>query len=96
MKITEDQVEKIASLARLRLEDSEVQLFAREFGQILDFFSLIDEYHDQLDEGWRADLLGDPTPEREDHPREGADPDALIQQSAKHQGRAILVPKILE
>ncbi|WP_332898815.1 MULTISPECIES: Asp-tRNA(Asn)/Glu-tRNA(Gln) amidotransferase subunit GatC [unclassified Haladaptatus] len=38
-----DEVRHIADLARIDLDDEEVELFARQFGDILDYFGALDE-----------------------------------------------------
>ncbi|MBW2995749.1 Asp-tRNA(Asn)/Glu-tRNA(Gln) amidotransferase subunit GatC [Candidatus Woesearchaeota archaeon] len=43
MKVDKELIRKVASLARLELTEAEVKLFEKDFKEILDAFSKIDE-----------------------------------------------------
>ena len=42
-RVDDEEVRHVASLARVDLDDEEVELFARQFADILDYFDALDE-----------------------------------------------------
>ena len=49
MKITKELIEKVSNTAKLNLSDVEIEIFMRDFEEILTNFSILDEI-DALDE----------------------------------------------
>ncbi len=95
MKITVEEVERVAVLARLRLTDQEKAQLTRQLDDIL-------EYMDQLN---RLDTTGvepfvhaleEKTVLREDAVINRPDPDALLANAPDRDGTFFKVPKILE
>jgi aspartyl-tRNA(Asn)/glutamyl-tRNA(Gln) amidotransferase subunit C len=95
VKITVEEVERIATLARLRLSAEEVSQLTRQLDDIL-------EYMDQLN---RLDTTGvepfvhaleSDTALRDDAVTNRPDPEALLANAPDRDGTFFKVPKILE
>jgi aspartyl-tRNA(Asn)/glutamyl-tRNA(Gln) amidotransferase subunit C len=59
-RVDDEEVRHVASLARVDLDDEEVELFAEQFADILDYFDVLDEvpeveHEDELDNVMRPD-----------------------------------------
>lgn len=94
-RITREDVERTAALARLDLSEAEIQTLTRDLGQIL-------EHVDQLS---RLDTTGiEPTahaiplatPTRVDEPSAPLDPELALRNAPLREGSAFVVPKVLE
>ena len=94
-KITKEDVEYVAGLAQLTLDDAAKERLVDELGQIL-------EYMEKLDE---LDTSGvEPTMHvvemtnvfRDDEVRPSLPRDAALENAPKHDGEYFLVPKILD
>ena len=90
-----DEVLKVASLARLSLNDREIDEFGKQLTQILGYVETLDE----------VDVEGtEPMPHavdvrnvfRDDAQRESLERDAALANSPQTDGRFFLVPQILD
>ena len=91
---TED-VARVATLARLALDEGEAEAMARDLEQILGHVQSLDA----LDtEGVPPTAHGFElaTPMRPDTPADPMDPELAVANAPEHQGTAFLVPKVLE
>ena len=95
-KVSEVEVQKIASLARLRLSDQEAGYFQAELSSVVSYFEDLDQLDLRLDEGFRADVLGTKTPERRDEVISSLSVEEVMQSAPAKQGTSFLVPKILD
>jgi aspartyl-tRNA(Asn)/glutamyl-tRNA(Gln) amidotransferase subunit C len=95
MKITEDTIKHVASLARLKLSDSEIEKFKTDMENII-------SYVDKLDE---LDVNGvEPTAHimpinnvlREDIEKESFDREKLLENAPAQEDGCFKVPKIVE
>ena len=95
MSLTKEQVEHIASLARLRLEES-------EFGDVVDKLSRIVDFVDQLSQADTTDVVPMAHPLdvaqrlRADEVTETDDRDHFQENAPSTEGGFYLVPKVIE
>lgn len=95
MAISEEEVRKIAKLARLRLKDEEVRLYQ---SQLLKILEAIDELK-QADTSRvppTASVLGLTNVLREDAPEPFAERERLLEIAPERQGPYYKVPKVIE
>jgi len=94
MKITKDEVEKVAALARLELAEEEVEQMTRQLDTILSYVAKLDE----------LDTTGVPVTThtqnitnafRDDEIRESLPRDKALANAPKQSGEAFIVPKII-
>jgi aspartyl-tRNA(Asn)/glutamyl-tRNA(Gln) amidotransferase subunit C len=89
------EVQKIASLSKLRLEGSELDKMANDFNGILDFVAQIKEADTQgapaLDHP-----LGHTNADREDKPMSSIDQDAIRKFAPKFEAGFFVVPRVIE
>lgn len=94
-RITREDVERTADLARLSLDEDEIVAMTRELDRILD-------HADQLQaldtEGIEptAHAIPLPTPLREDRAVAGMDPELALANAPLREGTAFVVPKVIE
>ncbi|MFP4070948.1 MAG: Asp-tRNA(Asn)/Glu-tRNA(Gln) amidotransferase subunit GatC [Desulfovibrionales bacterium] len=94
MKITPEEVRKIATLARLELDEDKVNLFAGQFDEIL-------QYMDKLAELDTTEVEPMYTPVehtsvlREDIVRKDYTREEILGNAPEEDGRYFIVPKIL-
>lgn len=95
MAISEEEVRKIAKLAKLRLTDQEVQLYRSQFVKILD---AIDELKsaDTSHVPPTASVLGLTNVLREDEPQPFAARERLLEIAPERDGPYYKVPKVIE
>ncbi len=95
MKIKPEEVKYIAKLAKLHLNDAEINQYTREFDDILEHFAVIASYDVEsvdvnvLEEGQKAPL-------RKDQPVLFGDQEKLYKNAKDLKNGLIQVPKILE
>ena len=89
------QVRKIATLARLSLNDAEVTRFAQQLSAILGYFEKLSEVKTEgvAPASHPPELVG---PLRTDQAEPWSDPLALVQLSQGAEGELYRVPRILE
>ena len=93
--IDQATVRRIARLARLKLSDDEIQLYAGQLARIL-------AYMDQLEAVQTAEVepLAQPLSLtnvlREDVPRPGVDPDIALCNAPEREGSFFRVPRVLD
>lgn len=93
MKLTIEEVEHIAALARLELTEDEKQRYAEQLSDILDYAARLDELAtDQIPP--TANVLEMQLHLREDHKRPGLSSDDVLKNAAKTQDDQFKVPPI--
>lgn len=94
-KIDESTVRHVAQLARLRLSDAEVALYADQLSKILDYVEQLNEVcvdgvppldHPQS----VVNIL------RDDRPRESWTPEQALRNAPRHDRGSFQVPKVLD
>ena len=94
-KIDKEQVRKVAKLARLELDDREVQEFSGQLSAILGYFEKMDELDTEGVEPL-AHCLPISNVLREDVARESIGTDAALANAPQRDGEFFKVPKILD
>ncbi|MBI5629828.1 MAG: Asp-tRNA(Asn)/Glu-tRNA(Gln) amidotransferase subunit GatC [Elusimicrobia bacterium] len=95
MAITQDDVRKIAKLARLRLTSDEVGLYQAQLGKILDSMAELSRL-DTSKVPPTASVLGQTDATREDFPEPFANASALIGNAPDREGSFFKVRKVIE
>lgn len=90
--VTPDVVRRIAALARLRLPESEVPLWAGQLDRIV---SYIDQLKELPEDGGSARDTLPPTPFRPDNPRPGTGDRALEENSGATAHGFGVVPRVV-
>ena len=93
-KLTEEQVRRVAQLARLKLRDDEVHTFTRQLGGILEFVAQLDEL-DTEDVEPLAHCLPVQNAWRPDEVKDSLSNDAALQNAPQRDGEFFAVPKVL-
>ncbi|MDF2756448.1 MAG: gatC [Nitrospira sp.] len=95
MKITLEDVEKVAKLARLEVSPAEKEAFAKQLSQILTHVEKLREY-DTKGIAPTAAVLGAVNVFREDIVRPSLAVDKALTNAPEREGDAFAVPKIIE
>jgi len=93
MKISRDEVLKIARLARLSLDDGEVESLTRELDEILEYVDRLQKL-DTKDVPPTAHVMEYPTPLRKDEPWPSLGVEAALANAPKAAKDAFIVPRI--
>jgi aspartyl-tRNA(Asn)/glutamyl-tRNA(Gln) amidotransferase subunit C len=94
-RLTRDDVQKVARLARLKLREDELDRFTSQLGQVLEYVRLLDELDTrdvepmahavEVTNVWRADEVAPSLPR-----------EAALSNAPQTDGRYFLVPPILD
>jgi aspartyl-tRNA(Asn)/glutamyl-tRNA(Gln) amidotransferase subunit C len=95
MKITADEVERVAMLARLRLTAEETTQLTRQLDDILEYMEKLNELDTTRIEPFTHNLDA-ANALREDAVTNRPDPDTLLANAPDRDGTFFKVPKILE
>ena len=95
MAITQDDVRKIAKLAKLRLTPQEIELYQSQFSKILDSMAELSKL-DTKDVPPTTSVLGLSNVLREDIPRPFKDTESLLSNAPEREGPYYKVRKVLE
>jgi len=94
-RISRAEVERIAHLARLRLEGAEAEAMTRQLEAILDYVAQLQAVDTEgVSEAWQPMRLG--TPMRDDVPGPLLPPDVAVANAPAHRGTAFTVPRVLD
>jgi aspartyl-tRNA(Asn)/glutamyl-tRNA(Gln) amidotransferase subunit C len=94
-QLTRADVLKVANLARLKLSEAEVEQFTSKLGQLLEYFSVLNDLETgEVDEMVHAVELSNVF--REDVVRPSLERGAALANAPKSDGKFFLVPQILE
>ena len=94
MKLSKEEVQKIATLARLEISDEETEKYAGELSAILDYADQLSEV-DTKDVEPIAHVTGATTKLREDKPEVFDDPEGLIDAAPDSSEGHVRVKKVL-
>jgi len=94
-RITREEVERVAALARLELGPDEAERMTSQLGSILDYVALLSEL-DTRDIAPTAHAVPLRTPLRDDVPATPLDPEDAVRNAPAREGTAFLVPKVIE
>jgi aspartyl-tRNA(Asn)/glutamyl-tRNA(Gln) amidotransferase subunit C len=94
-RITREEVERVAALARLSLSEEEVRRMASELDTILEY---VEELGRVDTDGVEATchVLPLDTPMREDRAEPALDPELALANAPQRDGSAFVVPKVIE
>lgn len=95
MSISREQVDHIASLARLNLTDEEAELYREQLSDLLGFFDKLSEL-DTEDILPTSTILPVQTVLREDQPKQEVTQDALLQNAASESKKMFKVKAVLD
>ena len=94
-RISQDEVLRIAELARLLLSEDETQQMTRDLDQVLDYVAALASVETEGVEP-TAHVLPLRTPLREDRAAAGMDPELAVSNAPEREGTAFVVPKVIE
>jgi len=94
MAITQEEVRRIAKLARLRLSDEEVALYEGQFARILDLMAELSALDTAA--AAAASVPGLRNVMREDSPRPFPEPERLLALAPERAGDYYQVKKVIE
>ena len=95
MALTAEEVRKIALLARLKLDDGEVELYRQQLLKILDSMAALDAL-DTKTVPPTTSVLGLKNVLRDDEPEPFADVESLLALAPEREGPFFKVRKVLE
>jgi aspartyl-tRNA(Asn)/glutamyl-tRNA(Gln) amidotransferase subunit C len=97
MALSQDDVRRIASLARLRLSAEEERVFQGQLSAILDYVRQLEELDvSGVEPMTHALAAGEAPPLRPDEVREGLAPGEALAAAPARQDTCFLVPRIIE
>lgn len=94
-RISREEVERVASLARLSLSDDEVEGMAHDLDAILGYVETLNELDTSGVEP-TSHAIPLPTPMRDDTPVEPLSPELALANAPEASDSAFVVPKVLE
>lgn len=94
-ELSKEDVRKVASLARLKLSDAEIEHFAEQLGNVLTYVHVLDEL-DVSDVEPMAHAVDIRNVLRDDETRPGLSREDALANAPKTDGRYFLVPQILD
>lgn len=94
MKLSPEEVRKIAQLARLAISEAEVEKFAGQLSSILDFIERLNQLDtSNVEPTAYSSLTG--TPLREDVAIENRARDVILEKAPDSEGPLFKVPKVI-
>ena len=94
-RITRDEVERVAGLARLSLSDAEAGRVAEELGRVLDYVEQLGAL-DTAQIVPTSHAIPMATPMREDRAEPAMDPALVVRNAPEAEGSAFVVPKVID
>ena len=94
-RISREEVERVAALARLSLSDDEITRMASDLDAILGYAEMLQEVDTQGVEP-TSHAIPLPTPMRDDVPDEPLDPELALSNAPERSHSAFVVPKVIE
>lgn len=94
-RISREQVERIAELARLSLEGDEIEAMERDLERILDYVAALQALDTEgVEPTAQASLMT--TPLRSDEPAPAMDPQLAVANAPQAAETAFVVPKVID
>ncbi len=94
MKISREEVENIASLARLKFTSEQLDLFSKQLSQILEYMDLLSDV-DTSDIAPLYSPIEHTTPYREDEVKVEYKRDDILKNAPEEDGEHYIVPKVV-
>ena len=95
MKVSEEEVKHLASLARLKFTDEEIAAYTKDLGNIVEFAEQLNEI-DVTDVKPTAHILDIHNVFRKDETHESYDREKLLQNAPTKAAGCISVPQVVE
>ena len=95
-RIDKDMVLQVAKLARLKLDDDEIEYYQSQLSKVIEHFSEIDKATDSLGDSWRFDIQGETSPERADEAETSSILSDVLEEAPQTVGSSFHVPRIIE
>ena len=95
MKISKENVLKVAELARLEFREEELEKFTEQLGNILTNIEKLNELDTDGVEP-TSHVLDVPTPLREDEVRDWLTPDEALKNAPEEEDGFFVVPQVIE
>ncbi len=92
--IARDEVRRIVALARLSMDDAELDRMQRDLAAILDYVETLDAVDTSGVEP-TSHVIPLATPQRDDVPEPPMDPDLAVANAPEVSGSAFVVPKVI-
>lgn len=94
-KVTDKDVEHIASLSRIRLDGAEKEMMAKHLESVLAHFEMLDKL-DTASVPPAAHILSDVNVLRDDAAEEPMARERLLKNAPESDGEAYIVPRVIE
>lgn len=95
MRINQETVQKIAKLARLKIEDAKAEAMETDLNQILTWIEQLDQVTtDSVEPMFAVNL--DKMPERADIINDGDQAEKIVQNAPEAEFNMFVVPKVVE
>jgi aspartyl-tRNA(Asn)/glutamyl-tRNA(Gln) amidotransferase subunit C len=94
-RISREQVDRVAELARLSLDDAEARAMERDLERILEYAAKLQALDTRGVEP-TAHAIALATPLRRDEPGPVMEPERVVANAPRSAGTAFLVPKVIE
>ena len=95
MSLDKTTIIKIANLAKIHVDNSEIEAFTKELNKIVDWVEQLNEV-DIKDVEPMTGVSGMTLREREDKVFDGGYPDKIVKNSEEKKDNSFLVPKVIE
>lgn len=95
MKISKEEVQHVARLARLALEDASLDAMAEQIGTILEYMETLNRIDTTDVEPTTHAVSAATTPVREDTARGHLDRDKALDNAPDKDGESFLVPRVI-
>lgn len=93
-RIERDEVERVVSLARLSMDEAELERMQRDLVAILDYVETLSALDTEGVEP-TSQVIPLPTPLRDDRPEAPLDPEQVVANAPEASGSAYVVPKVI-
>ena len=94
MAVSKEEILHIAKLADLKIEENEIEEYAKNLEDILDFMKVLDSVDtDNLEES--IGTLNNVNVFRKDEIKEFEDKEALLQNAPEQEGNMFKIPKVI-
>lgn len=94
-RISREEVERVAALARLAIDAGEAERVARELERVLDYVAVLDAI-DTEGVPPTSHVLDLDTPVRDDAITETLAPELAVSNAPEREGTAFVVPKVID
>ena len=95
MKLTREQVEHVAKLARLKLSEDELKRYTTQLSDILGYVEQLNKLDTKGIEP-TSHAVEVPTPFREDEPKPCLSPEEALANAPERHGDYVKVPRVIE